>query len=363
MSVELFGPYNLDAMNETDVREIIVRPLLGLLGYRQGTPANIETEKQLRYSRAVLGRKKETDPELRGKADYICDALSYGRWVVEVKAPSETLSQDHVHQAYTYAAHPEISALFILLTNGRHFRIYRVGKMDAPIFEWKIEETKTYLLNIKNVLGAEAIRRRLEVPIDYKKPLALNFGSRIKIVGGHLTYEEFNSDWQLLQGQFSKQNAAIVGGELVRGEDGAIRGHVEQAGPYGPLHFIEKAANVDVLQFSCNDEYVSSDKNSPTIMQNFVTWDVPAGIPIPREAFGGMKLALAALPFSVAAKALTEVIGFIDGNKIKGTFTVEFEYRFGNLSMPHLRQVLPERVRVTSAGNFEVVVQDLSSVN
>ena len=55
---DLFGSYNIDAMNETDVREIIVRPLLHHLGFKQGTAANIETEKTLRYSRAFLGRKR-----------------------------------------------------------------------------------------------------------------------------------------------------------------------------------------------------------------------------------------------------------------------------------------------------------------
>jgi hypothetical protein len=36
----LFGEYD----DEADVREIIVRPLLHELGYRQGTQANIRTE-------------------------------------------------------------------------------------------------------------------------------------------------------------------------------------------------------------------------------------------------------------------------------------------------------------------------------
>lgn len=49
---------NFDTMNETDVREIIVRPLLHRLGYEHGTVANIRTEVPLRYDRAFLGRKQ-----------------------------------------------------------------------------------------------------------------------------------------------------------------------------------------------------------------------------------------------------------------------------------------------------------------
>src|SRR4051794_15430324 len=102
---------DFDSMNETDVREIVVRPLLTRLGYAHGTHANIRTEVTLRYERAFLGRKNPSkDPALVGRADYICDAVSYGRWAVEVKSPQHELTQDDVEQAHTYCAHPEISA-------------------------------------------------------------------------------------------------------------------------------------------------------------------------------------------------------------------------------------------------------------
>lgn len=102
---------HFDSMNETDVREAIVRPLLTQLGYAHGTVANIRTEVTLRYDRAFIGRKKPgKDPKLEGRADYICEAVTFGRWTVEVKPPNVPLSQDDVEQAHTYSAHPEISA-------------------------------------------------------------------------------------------------------------------------------------------------------------------------------------------------------------------------------------------------------------
>jgi hypothetical protein len=76
------GP-DFNSMNETDVREVIVRPLLERLGYAHGTDATILTEKTLRYDRSFLGHKKpQKDPPLKGRADYICEAISFGRWVV-----------------------------------------------------------------------------------------------------------------------------------------------------------------------------------------------------------------------------------------------------------------------------------------
>jgi hypothetical protein len=101
------------SMNETDVREIVVRPLIERLGYRHGTDANIRTEQTLTYARSFLGRKNpKKDPPLVGRADYICEVISFGRWVVEVKAPGEELTRDVVDQAHSYAAHPEIAATF-----------------------------------------------------------------------------------------------------------------------------------------------------------------------------------------------------------------------------------------------------------
>jgi hypothetical protein len=68
----LFELLDFNQLNETDVREEILTPLLHLLGYRAGTTDNIIREQSLRYPRVFLGRKKpHADPVLRGKADYI----------------------------------------------------------------------------------------------------------------------------------------------------------------------------------------------------------------------------------------------------------------------------------------------------
>jgi hypothetical protein len=108
---------SFDKMNETDVRETIVRPLIERLGYLHGTDANIITEKTLRYEKAFLGRKNpKKDPLLVGRVDYICEIVSFGRWMVEVKGPAEAISQDAVEQAHTYASHPELMNISKLVT-------------------------------------------------------------------------------------------------------------------------------------------------------------------------------------------------------------------------------------------------------
>jgi len=97
-------------VNEMDVREEVATPLLTQLGYARGTEANITREWSLRYDREHLGRKKPSDPALRGRADYVLSVLGAGRWVLEVKAPDQAIDLDTVDQALTYARHPSVSA-------------------------------------------------------------------------------------------------------------------------------------------------------------------------------------------------------------------------------------------------------------
>jgi hypothetical protein len=66
-----FPPMNFDAMNEADIRAEVIDPLLRHLGYQSGTEFNIVRERTLRYPRMSFGRKKRTDPELKGRPDYI----------------------------------------------------------------------------------------------------------------------------------------------------------------------------------------------------------------------------------------------------------------------------------------------------
>lgn len=94
MTLPDFTRLRLGTMNEADVRETIVRPLISALGYSNGADAYVRTERTLRYDRAFLGRQNQRkDPPLVGRADYECGVTSYGRWIVEVKAPDQELAK------------------------------------------------------------------------------------------------------------------------------------------------------------------------------------------------------------------------------------------------------------------------------
>jgi hypothetical protein len=82
-----FHQFDFNGMNETDIREEVIAPLLRELGYRSGTEDTVIREQPLSYPKSFLGRKKESDPILPGKADYICITRNQVRWVIEAKAP------------------------------------------------------------------------------------------------------------------------------------------------------------------------------------------------------------------------------------------------------------------------------------
>jgi hypothetical protein len=188
----IFGYHNIERMNEDDVAGELVRPLCHALGYRQGHPeANLRSQVPLQYDRAYLGRKKgERDPVLRGRADFICEVVSYARWVVEAKSPAEVLTLEASQQAHTYATHPEIAAEFYMLCNGREFQLFQVGMPEKPVLQWLKDETDAKLMGLRNLLGPEAMKKRAATPIDLGKPLAPGVASSLRIVGGEVIYSK-----------------------------------------------------------------------------------------------------------------------------------------------------------------------------
>jgi len=83
-------------MNEADVREDVAMPLLAKLGYAFGTASDIVREKTLEYPNDLLGRRKKSDPPLRGRADYILTVLGAGSWTLEIKAEDVEIDREAI---------------------------------------------------------------------------------------------------------------------------------------------------------------------------------------------------------------------------------------------------------------------------
>ena len=351
------------SMNETDVREIVVRPFLHELGYEHGTEATIKTEQTFRYSKAFLGRKNEKkDPDLAGRADYILEVSAVGRWVVEVKAPTVELSRDDIEQAHTYAAHPEVSADYFLLTNGRSFRLHRTAFLETPVMAWEYEQTTELFPAISNILSPDALRRRaIILQPDTGKPLARGYPSTVRVVGGYVRYENHQSPHPLFPVEdVNGLELPVTGGAVDRTDDGRIRGivHVAKAMPMvGDL--MDLLNRDDGYDFFSNEEYISVDRENPTIFQNFVSEVIPEGTMVKMPGMGEMPTL-----WNMGFNARTTAIGFIEENRFQGTMELAYEFRFSNIPI-HIRAALeqhfgklPEIMTMGGGGTFEVELLD-----
>lgn len=352
---------NFAEMNETDVREEIIRPLLHRLGYRRGTENNIRTELTLRYPRQFLGRKSpKHDPVLRGRADYICEVIPYARWVVEAKSPEAELSVDDVEQAHSYATHPEVGAFYSLLTNGRCFRLYATTNPSVPVLEWNFNETDSRWIEISNVLNPTAIKRlsSLILPVP-GKPLAGGLRPVIEIVGGHVTYTEHVSDLPAIQERLTVMRglrSTVVGERVQRNQEGIIEIRLRLAGAFTHMDELNRAAGIDVYTFSTADEFISDDPSRPTIFQGIVQGRIPIGTKVmppfaPTETI---------IPFATNMTAFTQATGFVEGGRCKGTFIMEYHNQF-DVSGPMraaIEKVMPLEQEHRAYGDFEIVGND-----
>ena len=354
--------HNFDTMNETDVREAVVRPLIERLGYRHGTEANIITEKTLRYERAFLGHKNpKRDPPLVGRADYILEVVSFGRWVVEVKAPAEPISQDAIEQAHTYASHPEIAATFFLVTNGRTFRLYETSKLLEPALAWDYEDEDDNLLRLTNVLSPDAFKKRAKLTlVDPGMPLGNGLASRLRIIGGTVTYEEHEGNHPFLQADSLNGMALpVTGGYVTRGDDRRIVGHLKMAKvAAGPFDFNRMLGISDESDFYCAAQYISTDAERPSIFQNWVSNLVPFGTHMSVPGLGSF-----ALPMEISSTAFTEAVGYVHDDKFVGVMRLDLTFTITKLTSQTRMALaskfgnIPEVAGITGTGRFEIELQ------
>lgn len=313
--MELIAPV-FDAMNETDVREEVIAPLIRKLGYRTGTEHNVLRELNLAYSQVQLGREKATDPPLRGKADYILEAGGKVRWVVEAKAPSAPLDAAVAAQAWSYANHAEVRAVYFLVTNGRHFRLYVTnrGPDSAAVLEFAYEDIPKRLGAITNTLGPDGILRDFpDVVIDYGEPLGPGLRSRVRISSGRLRVHRL----QPAVAPVDQMTVNIVDGFAARRPEGGIAVTYRSEVGVTVLQAMNEQIGLNVIELLTDENTLSTDPAKPTTFRAARELVIPKGTPT--IDINTWKHSIAPVDFRM--QIVWEAVGHLSGQIFAGTFT------------------------------------------
>ena len=310
--------FDFDQMGELDVRGEIIDPLLKHLGYRASTGWNIIRGQSLRYPRVYIGLKKPNkDPILRSEADYICDVEKKVRWVIEAKSPSVKIELDEIEQAYSYANHPEVRAVYFCVVNGREFRFYQTnrGPEAEPLLKLTYDELDQSLPIIENLVGPNAMLKNHPQPeVDLGKPIGLGLRSVVRITGGHIIFGRSSLNVTHLQGL----TTTIEEGAVERDDQGRLIAYFHTRSPFQSLqHFNERLGIAD-FETTSTDEFLSADASKPTIFTATQRVVLACGERIWNIQTGQEVL----LPINVDISAETRASGILTGNKFGGTFAV-----------------------------------------
>ena len=336
-----FDPVDFTKFNETDVREEILAPLLRELGYRTGTSNNVIREQflRLRYNRAFLGRKNPyKDPELRGKADYICEVDGKIKWTVEAKSPTVPIGVDEVEQSYTYANHPEIRAVFFCICNGYEFRVYQTnhGPEVPPLLQVSYGDLNEKLEAIFNLLSPAAIQRWCPTQeMDMGKSIGLGLRSVARITGGNIRIFDTSVELPPFQGL----TIMITGGAIERDENNLLRAFIKTLSPYARMQEVNERLGLARSEYLSQHTVLSSDGLAPTTFSASRQIYFSAG----ERMFDLLTWKDVILPLNIECNVTTEAKGVLTDHKFHGEFRAIMKYRVA----------VPQQV-TKMVGDFEV---------
>lgn len=168
-----------DLTNEASVEQFFVARLLDDLGYRD---ADIKPKTSLRYLVVARGSSKA-----RYKPDYALEVGGRIRWIVEAKAPSESLDA-HIAQCAGYClglnrlSKDENPTDHFVLTNGLETRLYRWDSDDAMVtlsFS-DFQKSNTKYKRLRDIIGRDRVKN-LAIGTKPPKPFELRAESIVHV--------------------------------------------------------------------------------------------------------------------------------------------------------------------------------------
>jgi hypothetical protein len=325
-----FPPLPFDRMNEADVREEVLAPIIRALGYGTGTEHDVVREQSLRYPRLFLGRKNANkDLELRGRADYILESSGRVRWVLEAKAPQVAIEIDDIEQAWTYANHAEVRAVYFALSNGHEFQIFRTT--DQPnrgsVLSIAYTDLPGRWADLANLLAPLSIARDFpNIVVDMSQSLGPGLRSFARITSGLIRYGQNSIRHPVL----AQLQSAIADGSIERAEGGGLVVYLSTQSLLRSLQELNEKLGLNKFEMRSTSERLSVQPDEPDVFEYVATVTLPAG----SKVLDMQTWSEIVLPVNVNCTVSATACGFLQGGRYGGTFAAT--YWFQQLPVPPL---------------------------
>jgi hypothetical protein len=315
---------NFEELSEADVREEIIAPLLRGLGYRSGDQHNVIRDQSLRYPRALLDRADlKKDPLLRGKADYILEAGGKVRWVIEVKSPDTELGPEAIEQAWAYAQHPGVQAVYFALCNGRRIDVFqtKMGPGAGPVLALDyaaLGQSEGYQ-KIEGLLAPTAVLRDHPEPRTQSvPPLGPGLRPVERITNGMIRYESNSLNHPAL----NQIRMEIDGGALERDEQGRLIAYLRTLGPTRTLQESNQRLGFSAFEMTCADGTLSTVPER----RNVFVYDRKSTLPAGEDALDLSTWRTIKLPVTLHVHVRATAAGVLKGREMAGEFTTDLDF-------------------------------------
>jgi len=335
-------------LSEAAVREEIIAPILRSLHYQSGGENDIRYELPLQYPRDFLGRKKpQTDPPIRGKADYVCYAGGRVAWTIEAKPSGAEISVNDIEQAYTYARHPEVRSVYFCLCNGLEFRVYVTdGSPDQPILTVDPRNRKAAVRSLRPLLGPAALLHRFaHAAASTLPPIGPGLTSFAQILRGSIAYERWTPEAPHMNGM----TISVTGGAIQRINSNSLHAYWEAQAPHTAVQqSLERLGLTRVDAYSTAAE-LSSRVDVPTVFEVKTTTVIPQG----ERLWNLQKHEEIMLPVPIECYLTARATGVLSGSIFTGRFELHNVYVVKHWPTTKQRPESRQSFEMTGIGEFE----------